>query len=162
MNSVFLSELSPRVDSTRLISIILQLRSIWLLSLDSVAVPSLYQVTTRKGGSPEQNKGSTQGGTLLWISGNDFVENDLSTVPSAATYDLRVYVNGAMIPQSQFYGPQPIRFESTLDNTPRISTIWPAIGEPQRLVTLTGDLKTQCYSRDVNECAREDASLISR
>jgi hypothetical protein len=168
--------------------------------LDSVSSPSVYQTTTRKGGSASQNQGSTQGGTLIWISGNEFARTGFSSVPSAVTgnvvelyrghqiyeckmqveevmsnrlacytvampvgfYDLRMFVNGAMIPESGYPARHNVKFESTLDYTPRIFSIWSAIGEPQRLVTLSGDFKSSCYARDTNACARDDASLISR
>jgi hypothetical protein len=170
------------------------------IRLHSVSLPLVYQTSTRKGGSPNQTQGSTQGGTLLWISGNEFARTDFSKVPSSVSgnavilyrgdrvyectlqieevtstrlacttvampagfYDLRIYVNGEMIPSSGYPVPEYVKFESTLDNTPRIFNIWPAIGEPQRLVTLSGDFKTNCSARDVNACAREDAPIISR
>ncbi|CAF3612100.1 unnamed protein product, partial [Rotaria socialis] len=41
--------------------------------------------TTLRDGNPQQNAGSTEGGTLLWIYGTGFAENHFSMLSSTET-----------------------------------------------------------------------------
>jgi hypothetical protein len=152
------------------------------------------------GGTQQQNSGSTEGGTLLWIYGTDFAENAFSMVPSTETsntvqlvrgndvydctmqietgtdtqltcytpampageYQVRVYVEGDMVPLTQYSSPNSTTFIASPSNTPEITDISPASGLPERLVSLNGDFKTGCYLRDSDDCSDEDVPVISR
>ncbi|CAM4838515.1 unnamed protein product [Rotaria magnacalcarata] len=46
---------------------------------------TVSHATTIKGGSREQNTGSSEGGTLLWVYGTGFAQNAFSEVPSKNT-----------------------------------------------------------------------------
>ena len=77
-------------------------------------------------------------------------------------YQVRVYVEGNLIPLSQYSSPSLATFIASPSNTPQITSISPASGVPQRLVSLGGDFKTGCYLRDVIDCWEESVSVISR
>lgn len=171
---------------------------------DPSLVSSTYvdYCTTRKNGQPGEYRGSTEGGTLLWIYGHNFAPRDFNTTSSMSmsnrvqfyqddspkiydctmysdeisttqlacytpsmpegAYRLRIFVNDIALPSSAYRRPQITIFESSRSATPSISNISPGSGLPQRLITLTGDFKTSCYSRDVQPCLNDGVSLISR
>ncbi|CAF0745209.1 unnamed protein product [Adineta steineri] len=79
-----------------------------------------------------------------------------------SVYQIRVYVNGNLIPLYQYYDPTHAIFASMPSQTPTITGITPQTGTPNSLVTLTGNFETACYSRDVVGCAQDDNALISR
>ncbi|CAF4268242.1 unnamed protein product, partial [Adineta steineri] len=79
-----------------------------------------------------------------------------------SVYQIRVYVNGNLIPLYQYYDPTHAIFASMPSQTPTITGITPQQGTPNSLVTLTGNFETACYSRDVVGCAQDDNALISR
>lgn len=156
--------------------------------------------TTVRGGTQQQQRGSTEGGTLLWVYGTGFAENEFREAPSTETsnevklvrgnstydcamqiekgtdtqlacytpalppgqYHVQVYVQGNMVPLSQYSSPSSAVFISTPSNTPLITSISPASGFPQRLVSLNGDFKTRCYLRDIEGCSEANVSVISR
>jgi hypothetical protein len=80
----------------------------------------------------------------------------------AGEYQVQVYVEGNLVPLSQYSSPNLTTFIATSSNTPQITNISPASGLPQRLVSLNGDFKTQCYLRDTEGCSDADVSVISR
>ncbi|CAF3294041.1 unnamed protein product [Rotaria sp. Silwood2] len=77
-------------------------------------------------------------------------------------YQVRVSVEGNPVPISQYSSPSSATFTAHRNYTPQITNISPASGLPQRLVTLTGDFKTECYLRDSRECSPKNVSVISR
>ena len=77
-------------------------------------------------------------------------------------YQVRIYVNEYLIPLSSYANINSSRFYALQSNTPSIVTIRPTTGLPQRLVTLTGDFKTKCYTTDMDGCYVDSAALISR
>lgn len=79
-----------------------------------------------------------------------------------SVYQVRVYVNGNLIPLYQYSDPNRALFASMPSQTPAITGIAPQSGTPQTLITLTGSFKTACYSRDVDGCAQDNNPLISR
>ncbi|CAF3637436.1 unnamed protein product [Rotaria sp. Silwood1] len=79
-----------------------------------------------------------------------------------SVYQIRVYVNGNLIPLYQYYDSNHALFASKPSQTPTITGIIPQSGTPQSLITLTGLFKTACYSRDVDGCAQDNNPLISR
>ena len=80
----------------------------------------------------------------------------------AGEYLIRVYVQGNLVPLSQYSFPNTTTFIATSTNTPRIANISPMSGLPQRLVSLTGDFKTSCYLRDIEGCSEANVSVITR
>jgi hypothetical protein len=160
----------------------------------------IFYSTVRKGGTWTENGGSTQGGTMIWISGNRFAQNGFNSVPSITNsntvqladgysvydcemhndkvtntqltcyapalpegvYQVRVYVNGYLIPLYQYYSPSRAVFASMLSQTPTITDITPQTGTPQTLITLTGEFQSLCYSRDIDGCSQDNNPLISR
>lgn len=84
-----------------------------------------------------------------------------SPMPEGA-YQVRIYVNDYLIPLSSYSNTVATTFYASPTNTPYITTISPVTGLPQRLVTLTGDFKTNCYTTDVDGCYADSAALISR
>lgn len=77
-------------------------------------------------------------------------------------YQIRVYVNGNLIPLYQYYAANRALFISSPSQTPTITGIIPQSGTPQTLITLNGAFQTPCYSRDVEGCAQDNNPLISR
>ncbi|CAF4432640.1 unnamed protein product, partial [Rotaria socialis] len=77
-------------------------------------------------------------------------------------YLVQVYVQGSPIPRSQYSNPSIATFLARSNNTPQISVISPASGEPQRMVSLSGDFKTNCYLHDDDGCRESNVSVISR
>lgn len=109
------------------------------------------------------------------VRGTDIYDCDVQTERSTETqlacytpqmpaneYQIRVYVNGNQIPTSQYSYPTTTTFIASYNNTPRITNISPMSGSPQRLITLNGDFKTQCYLRDIEGCSEANVSVISR
>lgn len=79
-----------------------------------------------------------------------------------SVYQVRVYVNGQLIPLYQYENPIRATFAPMLSQTPLINGIYPQSGTPQTLIQMSGDFKTTCYSRDVEGCAQDNNPLISR
>ncbi|CAF4003686.1 unnamed protein product, partial [Rotaria magnacalcarata] len=77
-------------------------------------------------------------------------------------YLAQVYVQGRPIPLSQYSNPSIATFLARSNNTPQISVISPASGKPQRMVSLSGDFKTNCYLHDDDGCRESNVSVISR
>ena len=77
-------------------------------------------------------------------------------------YQVLVFVQGTPVPLSQYSSPSSATFVATGSNTPQITSISPASGFPQRLVSLGGHFKTQCYLRDMIGCSEANVSVISR
>jgi hypothetical protein len=78
------------------------------------------------------------------------------------SYLVRIYVNGYLIPLTQYTNLPAAQFISSASYTPTITGITPATGFPQRLLSLSGDFKSQCYSQDVTGCSSDNTPLISR
>jgi len=97
---------------------------------------------------------------------NDKVTNTQLTCYTPAlpesVYQVRVYVNGYLIPLYQYYDPNRALFAPMLSQTPTITGIVPQTGTPQSLITLSGSFGTSCYSRDVDGCSQDNNPLISR
>ena len=81
---------------------------------------------------------------------------------STSVYQIRVSVNGVLIPLYQYYDPNRALFIPTSSQTPTITGIAPQTGTPQSLITLTGQFQSSCYSRDVDGCSDDNNPLISR
>jgi hypothetical protein len=81
---------------------------------------------------------------------------------SEGVYQIRVSVNGYLIPLYQYYDPGRALFSSTPSQTPTITGITPQSGTPQSMITLSGSFDTSCYSRDVDGCSQDNNPLISR
>lgn len=160
----------------------------------------IFYTTVRKNGGWNQNSGSLQGGTMIWIYGNRFAQNGFDTVPSSATsnavqlvdgysvydctlhidkgtntqltcytpkmpegvYQIRVYVNGNLIPLYQYYDAKRATFIPMSSQTPSVIGITPTTGTPHTLVTLSGSFKSACFSRDMDDCSQDNNPLISR
>jgi hypothetical protein len=97
---------------------------------------------------------------------DELTDTQLACYTSAmpdGTYYIQIYESGQLIWSNQcIYGYGPCTFQSSSSFTPAITGITPATGLPQRLVSLTGDFKTQCYSSDIPACSSDGTSLISR
>ncbi|CAM4931088.1 unnamed protein product, partial [Rotaria socialis] len=97
---------------------------------------------------------------------NDKITNTQLTcyapILSEGYYQIRVYVNGYLIPLYQYYDSRQASFTPMLSHTPIITSITPQSGTPQSLIELAGSFKTACYSRDVDGCAQDNNPLISR
>lgn len=79
-----------------------------------------------------------------------------------SVYQIRVYVNGNLIPLYQYVDSDRAVFISSLSQTPTITGITPQSGTPQSLIALSGAFRTSCYARDVEGCAQDNNPLISR
>jgi hypothetical protein len=77
-------------------------------------------------------------------------------------YQIRVYVNGYLIPLYQYYNTVEATFAPMPSQTPTITGISPQTGTPQTLISLFGAFQTVCYSRDVDGCSDDNNPLISR
>lgn len=77
----------------------------------------------------------------------------------AGQYQVRVRVNGNLIPPSQSNSPT---FISSITNAPQITQISPVAGLPGRLVSLSGNFKSRCYLRETEGCSAENIPFISR
>ncbi|CAF3091006.1 unnamed protein product [Rotaria socialis] len=97
---------------------------------------------------------------------NDKVTNTQLTcyTPAMApgVYQIRAYVNGNLIPLYQYSNPQRATFVPLVSQTPTITGISPQTGPPQTLISLSGNFRTACTSRDVNGCSMDGDPLISR
>lgn len=80
----------------------------------------------------------------------------------ARDYLVRVYIQGNIIPLNQYSNPSLATFLARSNNTPQINVISPASGEPQRMVSLSGDFKTNCYLHDDDGCRESNVTVISR
>lgn len=83
------------------------------------------------------------------------------TIPEGV-YQIRVYVNGNLIPLYQYIDVNRATFIPSSSNTPTITAIQPQTGTPQTLITLSGSFDSACYSRDIDGCAQDNNPLISR
>jgi hypothetical protein len=79
-----------------------------------------------------------------------------------SVYQVRVYVNGHLIPLYQYVDVRRAIFASVPDQTPIIDTISPQSGPTNSLISLAGLFKTACYARDIEGCAQDNNPLISR
>jgi len=79
-----------------------------------------------------------------------------------SVYQIRVYVNGVLIPLYQYINPNRALFIPSSSQTPTITGIKPQSGTPNSLITLSGSFDTSCYSRDVEGCSQDNNALISR
>lgn len=77
-------------------------------------------------------------------------------------YQIRVYVNGNLVPLYQYYDAKRATFLPTSSQTPSITGITPSTGTPHTLVTLSGAFKSACFSRDMDDCSQDNNPLISR
>ena len=77
-------------------------------------------------------------------------------------YQIRVYVNGYLIPLYQYYEPKRATFLPMSSQTPTITSISPLSGTPHSLLTLEGAFKSACFSRDIDGCSQDNNPLISR
>lgn len=77
-------------------------------------------------------------------------------------YQIRVYVNGNLVPLYQYYAANRGLFISSPSQTPTITGISPQTGTPQSLISLSGAFQTSCYSRDIEGCSQDNNPLISR
>ena len=90
--------------------------SLCILLVDTEAA-TVLRATTVRGGSQQQNFGSTEGGSLLWVYGTGFAPNVYSEVPSTTTvnavqltagstsYDCRMYAEIVTESQLACYTP---------------------------------------------------------
>lgn len=73
------------------------------------------------------------------------------------------YVYVILFPKKTNHGKILILLLKAKDeSTPKIFSINPLSGPPGTLVNLTGDFKTICYTRDVDECSDDSGSRITR
>ena len=77
-------------------------------------------------------------------------------------YQIRIYVNETLLDSSVYRRPGVTVFQSSPWYTPLITNISSVTGVPGRILTINGDFKTSCYSREIPECASDSVSLISR
>ena len=77
-------------------------------------------------------------------------------------YQVRVYVNGILIPLYQYKNAARAVFIPTPSQTPTITGISPQSGPPQSWIQMAGSFKTSCYSRDIEGCSQDNNPLISR
>ena len=78
------------------------------------------------------------------------------------SYFTDVYINGNENPISNYTNRWRAYYHSSWARTPRINGIIPATGLPQRLVTISGDFKTNRYPYDVTQLPLETTPVISR
>jgi hypothetical protein len=77
-------------------------------------------------------------------------------------YQIRVYVNGNLIPLYQYSNPEQATFAPVPSNTPTITNIVPQSGTPETIISLSGVFQTACFSRDIVGCSDDNNPLISR
>lgn len=77
-------------------------------------------------------------------------------------YQVQVYVYGILAPLCNSWNSWDVSFTLSQQNTPLITNISPISGLPKRFVTISGDFKSSCYSRDTDDCSQENKALISR
>ncbi|RMZ96657.1 Fibrocystin-L [Brachionus plicatilis] len=78
------------------------------------------------------------------------------------TYTVRVKVNGNLIPLHQYINVENADVRSVDWNTPKLTSLEPISAPPGSMVTLKGDFKTLCYTRDQDPCADDAGARISR
>ncbi|CAF1349580.1 unnamed protein product [Rotaria sp. Silwood1] len=81
---------------------------------------------------------------------------------SKGVYQIRVYVNGNLIPLYQYYDPKRATFLPMSSQTPTITGITPLTATPRSLISLLGSFKSPCFSRDMDGCSQDNNPLISR
>lgn len=81
---------------------------------------------------------------------------------SAGDYQVRVSVQGTLIPLTQHSSPNAAIFTASTTNTPQITNISPGYGLPGRLISLEGDFKTKCFLREGEGCTEGNVPVISR
>lgn len=77
-------------------------------------------------------------------------------------YQIRVYVNGNLVPLYQYHDPKRVTFSPISSQTPVISSITPLTSPPRSLITLGGSFKSPCFSRNIEGCSQDNNPLISR
>ena len=80
----------------------------------------------------------------------------------SSIYQVRVYVNGWLIPLYQYIDQSRTIFIPLLSQTPTITGLSPLSNTPQALWQIAGSFKTSCYSLDNEDCSQETDALISR
>ncbi|CAF0756351.1 unnamed protein product [Brachionus calyciflorus] len=78
----------------------------------------------------------------------------------AGKYLVRVFVNGELIPLYQYENDAFVIASDS--NTPKINSFLPMSGVPGTLITINGDFKTSCYTRDEDGCSDDSGARISR
>lgn len=78
------------------------------------------------------------------------------------TYIVRVKVNGNLIPFEQYINIENADVRVADWTTPKLTSIEPISATPGSMVTLKGDFKTLCYTRDEDPCADDAGARISR
>ncbi|CAF4103728.1 unnamed protein product, partial [Rotaria sp. Silwood1] len=81
---------------------------------------------------------------------------------SKGVYQIRVYVNGNLIPLYQYYDPKRATFLPMSSQTPTITGITPLTATPRSLISLLGSFKSPCFSRDMDGCCQDNNPLICR
>lgn len=77
-------------------------------------------------------------------------------------YQIRVYVNGNLIPLYQYYDTKRATFAPASSQTPVISGITPLTAPPRSMISLSGSFQSPCFSRDMDGCSQDNNPLISR
>ncbi|CAF0999129.1 unnamed protein product [Brachionus calyciflorus] len=80
----------------------------------------------------------------------------------AGSYLVKVKVNGELIPIYQYENINNAYVIASDSNTPKINSIVPMSGLPGTLLTINGDFKTACYTRDEDGCSDDSGARISR
>lgn len=78
------------------------------------------------------------------------------------TYTVRVKVNGNLIPLQQYINVDNADIRVADWTTPKLTSVQPISAPPGSMVTLSGDFKTLCYTRDEDSCADDSGARISR
>lgn len=78
------------------------------------------------------------------------------------TYMVRVLVNGHLIPYYQYKNLDDIEIRVADWTTPKLNSIQPMSAPPGSMITLNGEFRTLCYTRDVDPCADDTGARISR
>lgn len=78
------------------------------------------------------------------------------------TYTVRVKVNGNLVPLQQYLNVDNAIIRVIDSATPKLQSLEPTSAPPGSMVTLNGDFKTFCYTRDEDPCADDTGARISR
>lgn len=78
------------------------------------------------------------------------------------TYTVRIKVNGNLVPLQQYINVDTAIIRVIDSATPRLQSLEPVSAPPGSMVTLKGDFKTLCYTRDEDPCADDTGARISR
>ncbi|RNA24183.1 fibrocystin-L isoform X1, partial [Brachionus plicatilis] len=78
------------------------------------------------------------------------------------TYIVRVKVNGNLIPFEQYINIENADVRVADWTTPKLTSVEPISATPGSMITLKGDFKTLCYTRDEDPCADDAGARISR